>query len=365
MLVYRNPLRGQGLGDVATPIDASRIVDTSLPRAVFSSWPGFAATRLVSCAGLAASGGVAQVFVKDEGGRFGLGSFKALGGAYAVARVVMEEAGLRGTDGASQLAGDAARAAAARLTFLTASAGNHGIAVAAGAQRLGARARIYLNRTVPAAFASRLEALGAEVDATSATYDESLAAARAAGERGDGLLLADTTWPGYTSLPLHIMQGYTLLLEEASAELPMPPTHLFLQAGVGGMAAALAAKARSLWGNAVELVVVEPDRAPCLWRSVEAGGPLVVTGAVSNMGRLDCKEPSLVALGLLARETDAFVTISDEAAEDAVATLARHGLETTPSGAAGIAALLGYARAGGRMPAESRVLCILSEAAIA
>lgn len=371
MQVFQNPLRGQRFGthdatrDVKEIIDdVKEIIDTVLPRAVFAAWDDFAATPLVSAPALAAASGAGAVHLKDETGRLGLGSFKALGGAYAVARLIMAEAKLEGAAGARALHSEPARSVAAGMTFLTASAGNHGIAVAAGARHFGAKARIFLNRSVPQDFITRLEALGAEVDLSSPTYDHSLAAARQAAERGEGTLLSDTTWPGYMRLPVFIMQGYAILLEEVAADLQEPPTHLFLQAGVGGMACALAAKARALWGDGVAVIVVEPDRAACLLESVKARRSLVFEGPPSNMGRLDCKEPSLLALQLLARDADQFVTISDAEAEAAAGMAANMGHPTTPSGAAGIAALLGYAACGARLTRESRALCILTEAAL-
>ena len=361
MQVFKNPMRGQGLGGEYALNVGDVVIDTTLPRAVFSAWDGFSATPLVSAPQVAAVAGVGSVFLKDETARLGHGSFKALGGAYAVARVIMKTAGLEGIAGARELHQAPARSIAAGMTFLTASAGNHGIAVAAGARQFGAKARIYLNETVPESFCRRLESLGAVVDCTSLTYDDSLTAAREAASRGEGILLSDTTWPGYTDLPRFIMQGYAILLEEAAATLTEAPTHIFLQAGVGGLACGLAAKTRAIWGNSVCVVVVEPDRADCLKTSVETGRSVVVAGPVSNMGRLDCKEPSLTALWFLAREADYFATVSDEEAEAAVGIVAGAGLATTPSGAAGVAGLLGGAEAGLSLTTSSRVLCIISE----
>lgn len=360
MQVFQNPVRGQGLAPRTARFDPSELIDTSLPQAVFSAWPGFAGTPLVSAPALAAASGAGAVYLKDETDRLGLGSFKTLGGAYAVARVIMAKAGLEGAAGISELHNAPARSVAAGMTFLTASAGNHGIAVAAGARHFGARARIFLNHSAPHSFIARLEALGADVDLTSETYDQSLSAARRAANRSEGTLLSDTTWPGYTTLPVFIMQGYAILLEEAAADLPEPPTHIFLQAGVGGMACALTAKARALWGDSVSVIVVEPEHAACLLESVKARHSTVFEGPASNMGRLDCKEPSLLALQLLARDADQFVTISDAEAETAVGAVSKLGYATTPSGAAGIAALLGYG-VDSPLNASSRALCILTE----
>ena len=116
------------------------------------------------------------------------------------------------------------------------------------------------------------------------------------------------------------------------------PTHVLLQAGVGGMAAAVAAHARRIWGDTPIIIVVEPDAAPALIESVRAGEIVTTEGPVSAMGRLDCKTPSMIALAGLARDADLFVTISEAEAESAVERLAAQGIATTPSGAAGLAA---------------------------
>ncbi|RDC71276.1 pyridoxal-phosphate dependent enzyme [Rhodovulum sp. 12E13] len=309
--------------------------------------PAHARTPLVDLAELADRAGVAHVLLKDERGRMGLGSFKALGAAYAIAR----EAADAGGPWATALAG---------RTFVTASAGNHGLSVAAGARLFGARARIFLARTVPEGFAARLAEKGAEVVRAGATYEESMAAAERAADTGEGTLLSDSSWPGYTDLPWRVMEGYLQLAAEAIEQVGPPPTHILLQAGVGGMAAAVAAHARAVWGDVPTIVVVEPQAAPALIESVRAGRLVTARGPVSAMGRLDCKTPSMIALGGLSRDADLFATVTEEQAQTAVATLARAGLATTPSGAAGVAALLAGLPGVG---AESRVLAILSEGA--
>jgi diaminopropionate ammonia-lyase len=290
---------------------------------------------------------VARLFLKDERGRMGLGSFKALGAAYAIAREAAD-------------AGGPWETALAGRTFVTASAGNHGLSVAAGARLFGARARIFLARTVPEGFAGRLAGKGAEVVRAGATYEESMAAAERAADAGEGTLLSDSSWPGYTDLPWRVMEGYLQLAAEAAEQIGPPPTHILLQAGVGGMAAAVAAHARAVWGEAPTVVVVEPEAAPALIESVRAGRLVTARGPVSAMGRLDCKTPSMIALGGLSRDADYFATVTEEQAQAAVAALDRAGLATTPSGAAGVAALLAGLPGVG---AGSRVLAILSEGA--
>jgi diaminopropionate ammonia-lyase len=304
--------------------------------------PKAAETPLVEVPELAARAGVGSVFVKDERGRMGLGSFKALGAAYVIAR-------------------DAAEGLAAGTTYVTASAGNHGMSVAAGAQAFKARAVVYLAETVPEAFAQRLRDMGAEVRREGAIYEESMAAAASAADTNGWVLLSDSSWEGYFDRPHTLMEGYLVLMEEAVRQMPAPPTHIFLQAGVGGLAAAAAAYARKAWGDGPRIIVVEPEVAPPIFASAEAGEFVITTGPSSAMGRLDCKEASLIALKGLARDANAFVTISEEEGAAGAAMAEAVGLPSTPSGAAGLAGLLAAEPATLGLDASSRVLLILSE----
>ncbi len=327
--------------------------EASRPFRLLQDCPAYEPTPLVDLPDLAAACGVARLQVKDESKRMGLGSFKALGGAFAVAQMVLD------ASGAEDPCGEAAKRVAGGMTFITASAGNHGLSVAAGAKVFGARAVIVLAAAVPEAFAERIRGLGAEVMRVEGDYEESVAAAkRAASERG-WLLLADGSWEGYTERPALVMEGYTVMAEECRrsfAESGEWPSHVFLQAGVGGLAAAMAAPIRATWEEQPEIVVVEPEAAPCLLESVMTGGLKPVKGPLSNMGRLDCKEASLVAFQSLRQDADVFLTVSDEQAMAAAESFASEGLPTTPSGAAGLAGLKL------RQPgSQARCLVILSE----
>ena len=242
--------------------------------------------------------------------------------------------------------------------YVTASAGNHGLSVAAGARVFGARAVVYLAETVPESFAARLRGKGAEVVRAGADYAGSMAAAEAAAAAGEGVLLSDSSWPGYMALPHRLMEGYLAMAAEITARVPAPPDVIALQAGVGGMAAAVAAHLRAVWGAGPQIVVVEPDFAPALIGSIRAGHPVVAEGPVSVMGRLDCKAPSLIALKGLARDADAFATVSEDEAAGVLPALAARGMATTPSGAAGVAAIAAMG-----LGPEMRALAILSEEA--
>lgn len=335
-----NPWRGNGLSENMLAGASWPSIDADAVRALLGRCPAAAETPLVPVTGF----GV-EVWAKDERGRMGLGSFKALGAAYVIAHEAAETG-----------AKDISHALAGR-TYVTASAGNHGMSVAAGARLFGAGAVIYLAETVPEGFAARLRAKGAEVVREGPDYEASMVAAGRAAIDNGWTLLSDSSWPGYFELPHRLMEGYLAMAEEATRQMPQPPTHILLQAGVGGLAGACAAWFRHVWGEGPQIIVVEPDRAPALFESIRAGRPVETTGPASNMGRLDCKVPSLIALKGLARDADRFVTITDQDAEAVLGDLAAQGLDTTPSGAAGMAALAGLSLA-----PDSRVLCILSEA---
>ncbi|MGE3333296.1 MAG: pyridoxal-phosphate dependent enzyme [Rhodospirillaceae bacterium] len=298
------------------------------------------------------------LFVKDETARMGLGAFKALGGPFAVA-CLLEDRWKEVMKAPASTAAEL-RAFAKDITFVCASAGNHGMAVAAGARHAGAHARIHLAATVQQAFADRLEAQGATVVRSGDTYEESVAAATRDAEGSNRILLADASWPGYHRPPALVMEGYTVMAEELRAYFEARgewPTDVFVQAGVGGLAGALAHMIRANWTVQPRIIVVEPEAAPCLRDSHRAGKPVTVEGPVSNMGRLDCKEPSLIAFDILQRCDVAYQTISDEAAAAAQRMFVEHhGITTTPSGAAGLAARL--------LNESPRALVIATEGAV-
>jgi diaminopropionate ammonia-lyase len=321
--------------------------------ALLTQCPVYVPTPLTENGILARKLGVSQLFIKDESCRMRLGSFKALGGAFAVAQMISDAAGT------VDFASDAVKSAASKMTFITASAGNHGLSVAAGANIFGANSVIYLSSLVPKGFGDRIRALGATVIRIDGVYEDSVAAAKAAAEKNDWLLLADGSWEGYIKRPALVMEGYTVLAEECRAEfesLGIWPTHVLIQAGVGGLAAAVAGHIRSFWKEQPKIVIVEPDVAPCLKVSVQKNCVTRVEGPVSNMGRLDCKDASLIAVQSLKIDADDFMTISDVAADAAVSLLSEYDIETTPSGAATIAALSEK----GWNP-ESRCLVIVTE----
>lgn len=344
MRFVKNPFRGGGKLVENAPfpsVNAERVSE------LLKQCPAFSETPLAVAQTLAP---VSGFWVKDERTRMGLGSFKALGAAYVIARQAAEIDPTPGTDTLRD------------RTYVTASAGNHGLSVAAGARVFGAKAVVYIAETVPESFAERLSETGATPVRAGSDYAASMEAASKAADENGWILLSDSSWGGYTELPHTLMEGYLQMAAEAARQCPTAPTHIFLQAGVGGLAGAVAAYARNVWGDAPTIVVVEPDAAPALQASIEAGHCVFANGPDSVMGRLDCKEPSLIALNGLARDADWFLTMTDEEVCAHLAAMADVGLATTASGGAGIAAAMSTeVRNALGIPAEARVLCFLSE----
>jgi diaminopropionate ammonia-lyase len=334
-------------------------------------------TPLTSLPALARTTGIGEILVKDEGKRLGLNSFKALGGSYAVICLVLEEAErqLCRPVGIAEIETPAVREIARGMTFSCATDGNHGRSVAAGAKLVGARAVIYLHAGVSENRAAAIAHFGAELVRVPGVYDDAVAeSARVCAERG-WILLSDTSWPGYERIPGLVMKGYTAMLHEIVSALEEPPTHIFVQAGVGGLAAAAAGYFPLVYGDKrPAFIVVEPSRAACLFESARAGEMRKIAhGEPTVMAMLECYEPSMVAWRILSRCADAFMTVDEEDAVRAMRILA-HPRDGDPaivageSGGAGLAGLMRAAQSSGQREAlglgrSSRVLVINTEGA--
>lgn len=321
-------------------------------RSYLASCPRHAPTPLLSLRALAASLDCGAVLVKDEGQRFGLGSFKALGGAYAVIRIVAErvQALLGQPMDPDALTSDAVTRIARTITVCCATDGNHGRSVAAGAALMKCRAIIFLHEGVTEQRVNAIRALGAETVRVRGHYDDSVAEAKHRAAELGWHLVSDTTQDEKDSTPRIVMQGYTVLVAEAleqMAALEIEPTHVFLQAGVGGLAAAASAYLRARLGRSrPKIVVVEPDRAQCILESAKMGRPVRVPPTERTvMSMMECYEPSHPALRILMHCADAFISVPDEVAVLAMRSLAIPISDDQPivcgeSGAAGLAGLL-------------------------
>ena len=236
-----------------------------------------AVTPLHALPALARELGVGAIHIKDEGLRLGLGSFKALGGSYAVVRLVLDAASERlgrVVDVVALHAPDV-RAIAAGMTFACATDGNHGRSVAQGAELVGARAVVFVHSGVSQERVAAIARFGAEMVRVAGSYDDSVEEAARVADKNGWTIVSDTSWPGYERIPALVMQGYTAMVREALRQLPEPPTHVFVQAGVGGVAAAVGGHlAVALADQRPMFIVVEPARAACVYESARAGRPV-------------------------------------------------------------------------------------------
>jgi diaminopropionate ammonia-lyase len=322
--------------------------------------PGYAATPLLSLHDVAASVGVLAVWYKAEALRFGVGSFKALGGVYGVATAL-------------ERGGPGARAPGVAPTVCCATDGNHGRAVAWAARREGCRAVVFVGDPCSAGAEARIRGEGADIVRIAGSYEDAHEAAiRSASENG-WLLVSDTAVPGAERIPGAIMDAYQVVVDEARRDAAEPPTHVIVQAGTGGLAAAVSAYLWRRYGpSRPVLVVVESDQAASLMRSAERGESVRIDGPHrTRMAGLACGAASNLAWSVLSAGADFFAALSDAALPtarevvargDSAARLAAAG----DSGLAGLAALCALANDPGARSAvglgpRSRVLLIGTE----
>ncbi|MEE8135314.1 MAG: diaminopropionate ammonia-lyase [Gemmatimonadales bacterium] len=342
-----------------------------------SSWPGYHATPLREPDDLAAQAGVNRVWYKDESERFGLNSFKALGGAYGVLRVLQSVLSERlGGDGVSSASLRQGRKAdtVADITVTCATDGNHGRSVAWAAQMFGCRAIVYIPQAASANRERAIATHGAMVVRTDGDYDAAVRQADKEARANGWHVVSDTSYPGYEHVPVDVMQGYSILVSEILEQLPRAerPTHVFIQAGVGGLAAAVCAHLwETLGSERPVFVVVEPLAAACCLATARAGRLTTVPNAHDTiMACLAAGEMSPVAWSVLKHGTDAFIAIADEYAERSMRMLAglAHPIVAGESGAGGLAGLLAAmesdeVRSALELDADSRVLLFGTEGA--
>lgn len=327
----------------------------------------YAPTPLHDLPALARRLGIAQVLAKDESLR-ALGSFKSLGGTYAGLRALAARAGLS-IDAllASRPAGQPA--------LVCASDGNHGLAVAAAARFAGAPATVFLHEAVPESRARRISDLGAAIVVTTGTYDDAVDAAAETAKRDGAILVADTSSDPHDPVVGDVMAGYGVMADEIRAQVAAGgqdrPTHLFVQAGVGGLAAAMAEGLAGWLAAPAVIVAVEPEATACVTAALLADAPVRIPGDLHSAAEmLSCGEASAPALAMLKARGARAISVSEAALLDAPQSLANcGGPATTASGAAGLAGLMraladaDLARTLGLDP-SSRVLLVISEGAV-
>ncbi len=301
-------------GPVREAVLASAGFDAALTE--IRRWPGYSPTPLISLPEQARRLGIGALYYKDEAHRFGLKSFKALGGAYSVARLVMREFEQRHPDQRvtmEDLLSGRYRGDCADMTITSATDGNHGRAVAWGARLFGCRAVIFIHQTVSEARRAAIASYGAEVVRVPGGYDDSVRHAFIQGKANGWHVVQDTATSGYRDIPADITYGYGVIAKEIVAELPAPPTHVLVQAGVGGLASAVCAVFWQEWGaRRPAFIVLEPTSADCVYRSLSAGRPSSVPGDANTfMAGLACGEVSLLAWDILKDGAMAALAIDD------------------------------------------------------
>jgi diaminopropionate ammonia-lyase len=318
-------------GKIEKPAEYSIAVQ-KMVRNFHRLWPSYKPTPLVSWEKYAARLGLKNILIKDESYRFGLKAFKILGGSYAIGRILGNELTPK-SDSLSYnfLKSEEVKEKLGDLTFCTATDGNHGRGVAFAANRLGFKAVIFLPaKTVE----SRIEAIrqtGAEVVITDVNYDETAVIATGEAEKNDWILVQDAARPGYTEIPLWIMQGYLTMLDEITEQIEKSgfekPSHLFLQAGVGSMAASLLGGVINIYGNDYpKTIIMEPDRAACFFESFVNGGDEFITAGgdlETIMAGLACGVPSISAWKIIRDFADIAVACDDNASIDGMRIFAR------------------------------------------
>ncbi len=327
---------------------------TAVARSVIRAWAGYEPTPMVPLPGLAETLGIEAAWCKDETGRFGLGSFKSLGGAYAVFRTLQDEIERR--TGLRPSAGDlrAGHPVAREITTTTASAGNHGRSVAWGSSEFGCRCVVFLPSDASAARARAIESHGAEVRRFDGAYDGAVAHTEREAARNGWIVVSDTAYDGYEETPRLVMDGYTLIaaemLEALEAAGARRLTHVFIQAGVGGLATGVCGQlAQMLNDRRPRFIAVEPWRADCFGRSLRLDRAVAATAPFDTaMGGLAAGVASTTAWRFLHAYLDGAVAMP-ESAWRAGADALEHGrlgasIVAGPSGAAGVGALLALAR---------------------
>jgi diaminopropionate ammonia-lyase len=329
-------------------------------RAFFAARPDLRPTPTRELPALARHLGIGRLMAKDETGRFGLNAFKLLGARFAIETLLQEGKVRRGA------------------TLVCASEGNHGRAVARAARDAGCACRVYMAHDAAPSRVAAIAGEGAEVITVDGSYDDAVRIMRDEADAQGWTIISDTAWPGYERIPRLIMLGYTHMLDEV-AQAPLygaPFDFIFVQGGVGGLLCAMASWcAFHRRDSPPRVIAVEPTSAACLQASARAGRPVAVTGPLATtMAGLRNREVSPPAFEALLPNVDAFLSIDDVWAHEAMRTFARplDGDPAINAGASGSAALggllalcrepsLAAARSQLGLNRDSRALILVSE----
>ena len=266
-----------------------------------SNWKSYKATPLLKLDKLQKDLKLNNIFYKDESKRFHLKSFKALGGAYAVEKISKGKK---------------------NITISSATAGNHGRSVAWGAQRLKLRCKIFVSQFVSETRVNEIKRFGAEVIRVKGNYEDSLKECQRLSKKNNWEIVQDVSTKNYKYIPQLTMAGYSILLKEISNQTNQYITHIFLQAGVGGLAAGVVAGVAKYFKRIPKIIIVEPDRADCVLQSIKVKKlKKIRILKESIMGGMSCNEMSLVPWQVLKKTANCCVTISDKNIAKTVAGL--------------------------------------------
>ena len=283
------------------------------------SFPMYAPTPLAALPETAKMLGIGEIYVKDESHRFGLNAFKVLGGSYAMGNILAKRLGKPLSEtGYAVLTTPETRKTLGDITFITATDGNHGRGVAWTANTLGQKSVVHMPKGSAEERLNNIRACGADADIIDGNYDDAVRLSRKEAEENGWVVVQDTSWEGYEEIPAWIMEGYCTMGLEAYEQLPQKPTHIFLQAGVGSMAGAIAALFASIYQeDRPKIIIVEPNNADCFYRTAKAddGNLHTVTGDMQTiMAGLACGEPCHLAWEILKDCADHFIAFPDWAA---------------------------------------------------
>ncbi len=266
-----------------------------------SNWKNYKKTPLLKLEKLNRNLKLNNIFYKDESKRFHLKSFKALGGAYAVEKI---------TKGKKN------------LVISSATAGNHGRSVAWGAQRLGLQCKIFVSQYVSETRVKEIEKFGADVIRVRGNYENSLNECKKLSKKNNWIIVQDVSTKNYSHVPLLTMAGYSIMIKEISKQTTHYITHIFLQAGVGGMAAGVVAGVAKYFKRIPKIIIVEPDGADCVLQSIKSKKlKKIKIKKESIMGGMSCNEMSLIPWHVLKKASDYCVTVNDTKVPKTVAML--------------------------------------------
>ena len=312
-------------------LDMLSVDEANKARAYHAGFSEYNKTPLLDLPRLADYLGIGRLFIKDESHRFGLNAFKVLGASYAIGRYLAAELGKNISEiSYEELRSDAVRGQLGDITFTTATDGNHGRAVAWAARQLGQKAVVYMPKGSDPVRLKNIQALGAAATITDLNYDDAVRLSEQQAREHGWVIVQDTAWPGYEDIPTWIMQGYATLAVEALEQMREQgaafPTHVFLQAGVGSFAGGVLGFLASSLGNGMpRVIIVEPERANCIYTSalIGDGRPHAVKGDLDTlMAGLACGEPNTISWELLRDYATAYVSCPDYLAATGMRVLA-------------------------------------------